>query len=343
MYPLASDIESLQGLDPTLGIVDEVGFVDPDCWDAMELASGKRDSGDSLIVGCGTPNVLAEGAMWERRKLVIEGIHIPGFLWDEFAATEGCPIDDEDEWYKANPALSAGFLALDVFRRDVVATREAPFRVFRLGQWANAKDGWLPIGQFETTRVLGCDLIAELDGGGPVAVGLDNALKHDSTAIIATQRQVIDGIERVVGMAWVWDWGDTIQDVEEIKQFLRQLHLQYNISAVGFDPAYFNGPAQELMDEGLPMMEFSQGAGMMVPAAQTSYATICTGKFAHDFDMEATKQVIAAEAKPSGEAWRLTKGVRAKSRNDAAIALVMSLFILIGEMVDADPLSQLFA
>lgn len=340
MYPLASDIESLQGLDPTLGIVDEVGFVDVDCWDAMELTSGKRDSGDSIVIGCGTPNVIAEGALWERRKLWLEGIKTPGFLFDEFAAPEGCAIDDESLWYPANPALAAGFLAIDALRSAVAVTREAPFRVFRLGQWANAKDGWLPIGQFEKCRVSGVDL--EPDGSA-VMVAVDMALKHDSTAVVASQRQIVDGVERVVGKSWVLDWAGDIADYEIVMGIVREVHRGFPVEAVGFDPAYFQQAAQTLMDEGLPMVEFGQGAGMMVPAAQTAFVTVCSTVFAHDFDMESTKQVIAAEAKPSGEAWRLTKGVRAKSRNDCAIALVMSLFLLIGTLVDAyDPLTQLF-
>ena len=65
MFPVASDLAGLQGLDPSLAVVDEIGFMPVACWNALVLASGKRPQ--SLVVGIGTPgidhdNALGDGA-----------------------------------------------------------------------------------------------------------------------------------------------------------------------------------------------------------------------------------------------------------------------------------------
>lgn len=43
----------LEGLDPTLAILDEVGVIDREVYEVVSLASGKRES--SLVLGIGTP------------------------------------------------------------------------------------------------------------------------------------------------------------------------------------------------------------------------------------------------------------------------------------------------
>jgi phage terminase large subunit-like protein len=52
---LPSTPVGLEGLDFTLGIVDEIGVCDPLAWETLALASGKRET--STLIGIGTPGI----------------------------------------------------------------------------------------------------------------------------------------------------------------------------------------------------------------------------------------------------------------------------------------------
>jgi phage terminase large subunit-like protein len=315
LYPLPADPDGLQGLDPSFAIVDEVGFVDQDLWDAMVLASGKRPR--SMVLGIGTPNVERRGAMFELRERSMEGAELSGFRYIEFAADQGCELRDRDQWRKANPAIGAGFLAEDALEMAVDTSPEASFRVYRLGQWELAGENWLPIGAFDACRRPGVGLRTD---GEPVFIGLDVALKHDTTAVVAVQRQG----DEFVAVATVFDPKGSTVDIGQIEDHLRVMHQTYPVQEVAYDPAYFERSAQALLDEGLPLVEFAQSAPKMVPACGHAYEVIATGQLVHDFGDQATEQVLSAQPKVAGEGWRLSKG-RTKRKIDTAIALVMAL------------------
>lgn len=315
LYPLPADPDGLQGLDPSLAIVDEVGFVAPECWDAMVLASGKRPR--SLVLGVGTPNIDRQGAMFELRERHLEGMDMPGFRFIEFAADQGCDLHDRDQWRKANPAIGAKFLDEEALASAVATSPEASFRVYRLGQWELAGENWLPVGAFDACRRPGVGLQVD---GAPVFVGVDVALKHDTTAVVAVQRQG----DVLAAVARIFDPKGSTVDISLVEEYLRLLHRTYPVQEVAYDPAYFERSAQALLDEGLPLVEFAQSAPKMVPACGNAYELIATEQVVHDFDAQASEQVIAAQPKVAGEGWRLSKG-RTKRKIDTAIALVMAL------------------
>ena len=55
LRPLPAEPGALQGYDPSFVVVDELHVVTEQVWDAMALASGKRDR--SLVLGISTPGV----------------------------------------------------------------------------------------------------------------------------------------------------------------------------------------------------------------------------------------------------------------------------------------------
>ena len=126
MFPIASDPDGLQGLDPSVAVCDELGFIGLESWDSLLLASGKRPR--SLVVGIGTPGFNRDNALWALEQKVREGDPPRGFAFTCYRADDGCRIDDEAQWRKANPALEAGFMNIDALL-DQLLTRlevEAP-------------------------------------------------------------------------------------------------------------------------------------------------------------------------------------------------------------------------
>lgn len=317
LQPLAADPDGLQGLDPSFAVVDEVGFVDQDLWDAMVLASGKRPR--SLVLGIGTPNVEQHGAMWELRRRVLEGRPLPGFRWIEHAAREGCDIRDRAEWRRANPAIEAGFLAEDALEMAVETTPEASFRVFRLGQWAQAAECWLPAGAWAACA----DPDVELVDGAPSWVGVDVGLRHDSTAVVVAQRSD-DG--RVVVEARIWDPAVGLVDLADVMAHLRDLCDRFDVREVIFDPRLFELPARQLIDEGLPMVEMAQVPDRMAPACAHAYEQIVTAKVAHaGADRLFGAHINAAQQRPFERGWTLSKS-RSRHPIDACIALVLAVW-----------------
>lgn len=140
---LPAEPRGLEGLDPSLAIVDEIGVVDRRTYEAVAGATAKRK--DSLLLMIGTPSPDgAESVMWELVEHGRTGDDA-AFRLVEFGAPPDVDIDDETAWEQANPALD-DFL----FRDGVRATlppklRESTFRRYRLGQWVDAVDEpWLP-------------------------------------------------------------------------------------------------------------------------------------------------------------------------------------------------------
>jgi phage terminase large subunit-like protein len=317
---LSADAKLQQGLNPSLVIFDEV-HVQPndDLWDALTLGSGARV--DPLVVGITTAGHDLEtlcGRLYAYGKQVAQGtVDDPsfGFWWWE--APERCPLDDQQAWAAANPNLAESLLDVEDMESSVRQTQELAFRRYRLNQWTRTSESWLPAGAWDACE----DRTVALDRDAPFVVGVDMANKHDTAAVVAAQVRP-DG--RVVVESWVWRPDGERLDVAAIEAKVRELHRSGNLSAVVYDPAYFERSAQALEDDGVPMVEFPQSAARMVPACGHAYEQIVNGKVAHNGDPVLTDHVLSAAPRVVGEGWRLSKG-RSSRKIDACIALVMAL------------------
>ena len=94
----------LEGLDPTLAILDEFGVISRDVYEVVSLASGKRDS--SLILGIGTPPAdSSDSVLADMRGWAAEHPEDETFVWREYSAAgfEDHPVDCRHCWTLANP------------------------------------------------------------------------------------------------------------------------------------------------------------------------------------------------------------------------------------------------
>lgn len=318
---LSADAKLQQGLNPSLVVFDEL-HVQPndDLWDALTQGSGARV--DPLVLAITTAGHDLDslcGRLYTYGCQVAAGlIDDPsfGFWWWE--AKAGCARHDRKQWERANPNLAEGLLD-DEDMADAAKpgrTSEQAFRRFRLNQWVRVAESWLPAGAWEDCTVENISLVVD----APTWVGIDMALKHDSIAVVAVQRQG----DRWVAEAKVWFPSGSTIDVADVELYLRKLHLDFDVREFAYDPAYFERSAQALVDDGLPMVEFPQSAQRMVPACQTAYAAICTGELAHNGDPVFTDQVLSAATRHTDQGWRLSKG-KSKRKIDAAVALAIAL------------------
>lgn len=320
LFPISNDPDGLQGLDPSLAIVDEIGFQPQDSWTSMHMGGGKRSR--SLIIGVGTPGLDRDNALFNLREAVHEGRPLPGLVFHEFAAPAECAVGDRRAWRKANPAIAAGFLRQSALVTDLGITPEGRFRIFRLGQWYEGTDSWLgPSGRKVWEALVSpWDFIED----APTWVGVDVGLKRDSTAVIAIQKRD-DGRYHAVCRLWL-PTSDEPVDTTDVMHYLRELDDRYDLKAVSFDPRFFDVPAKMLADEGLPMEEVPQSLERMTPAIGNLYAMIQAGGLTHDGDGPFAQQVLNGVPRFNEHGFTLSKAKgKARGRIDAAIALALAI------------------
>jgi phage terminase large subunit-like protein len=318
LFPISNDPDGLQGLDYSFALVDEIGFQPVASWDSLRMGSGKRDR--SLAVGVGTPGLDRDNALFYVRKAVREGADLPGLYFREYAAPDGCKVDDRAAWRIGNPAIEAGFLRESALETDVGITPEGHFRIFRLGQWYDGVDSWLgPNGR----RIWG-DLEDPFDfvAGAPTWVGVDVGLKRDSTAVVMVQRDEA-GMLHVTAKLWLPS-ADQPVDVTDVMEHLRELATAYDVQAISFDPRFFDVPAKMLADEGLTLVEVPQSVEHMTPACGTLLELIKRGGLRHDGDEGLATHILNAVPRFNERGFTLQKS-KSRGRIDAAIALALAV------------------
>lgn len=318
MFPISSDPDGLQGLDPSLAIMDEIGFQPVDAWQALRLAGGKRPR--SLVLGVGTPGLDRENALYRLRSLVREAGELPGVVFHEYSAPEGTLIDDREAWKAANPAIGAGFLRLSALETDIGITPEGHFRVFRLGQWVDGVDSWLgPNG-----RAIWDGLNDPWDfiAGAPTWIGVDVGIKHDSTAVVAVQKDD-SGLIRTQSRFWIPTL-DRPVDVTDVMEHIRELDRAYDVRAVSFDPRFFDVPAKMLLDEGIFMVEVDQSVDRMTVACGGLFELIKGGRMRHDGDETLAIHVLNAVPRFNERGFTLQKS-KSRGRIDGCIALALAV------------------
>ena len=314
LFPVSNDPDGLQGLDPSLAIVDEIGFQPIASWDSLRMGAGKRSR--SLIVGVGTPGLDRDNALFHISKAVKEGAKLPGLVFREYQAPLGCALDDRKAWRTANPAIRAGFLRVSAIETDLGITPEGYFRLFRLGQQVDGVDSWLgPNG-----RAIWDALAQPWDfvAGDPTWVGVDVGIKRDSTAVVAVQRDP-EGKLHAVCRLWV-PTADEPVDVTDVMEHIRELARAYDVQAVSYDPCFFDVPAKMLADEGLPLVELPQSVERMTSVLGSLLELIKRGDIHHDGDPGLATHVLNAVARFNERGFTLQKS-KSRGRIDGVIAL----------------------
>lgn len=330
LFPISSDPDGLQGLDYSLSIMDEIGFQSIESWNSLRMGSGKRSR--SLAIGLGTPGLDRNNALTQIRKAIKEGAELPGLYFKEFAAPDGCDINDREAWRFANFAIAAGFLRESALETDVGITPEGHFRIFRLGQHYDGVDSWLgPNGRPMWDALADpYDFVA----GAPTWVGTDVAIQRDSTAVVAVQRDEA-GLLRAMCRMWV-PTADQPVDVTDVMEHLRELDRAYDVKAVSYDPRFFDVPAKMLDDQGLPMVRVDQSVERMTPICGTLLELIKRGELRHDGDEALATHVLNAVPRFNERGFTLQKS-KSRGKIDGAIALGLAVDRALHERPERKP------
>jgi phage terminase large subunit-like protein len=328
LFALPADPGALQGWDPSLAIVDELHVVTDDVFEAMSARAGKRDR--SLLLAISTPPPIgSDGVM---RRLVDHGrenlsthkVPDPSFYFREFAAPQGCEVDDEAAWAVANPALD-DFLHRDALRATLPPKmREAAFRRYRLGQWVTLDGSWLPDGAWERCRIMETR-VSEIPDGAEVTLGFDGSFSGDCTALVAVT--VADRPH--VHLVQLWEAPEGSRDwrvpILEVEDAIRAACRRWRVLEVAADPYRWARSLELLDSEGITVGEYPQGPARMGPATSRFYSAVVDQLLTHDGAPALARHVANAILKEDSRGARLAKEHKdSRRRIDAAVAAVMA-------------------
>jgi phage terminase large subunit-like protein len=320
-FALPADPGALQGWDPSMAIVDELHVVTEDTFEAMAARAGKREH--SLLLAISTPPRIGDDGVM--RRLVDHGREgrDPSFYFREFAAPEGCAVDDEGAWEGANPALD-DFLHRDALRATLPPKmRENAFRRYRLGQWVALDGAWLPDGAWERCA---CQTVpCGVPDGAEVVLGFDGSFSGDCTALVATtvaERPHVHLVRLWEAPEGTRDWRVPVVEVEDT---IRDACRRWRVLEVAADPYRWQRSLELLDGEGIPTVEYPQSPARMGPATSRFYSAVVDRLLTHDGSPAMARHVANAILKQDSRGARLAKEHKdSKRRIDAAVAAVMA-------------------
>lgn len=298
------------------------------------------------------------GRQYDYGRAVAAGeVDDPHYLFWWVEAPEGSDHTDPEIIEASNPSFGR-IMHLPFYTDQLSKKTEAVFRRFFLNGWTEASETWLESGVWDALAVPGM----ELDPAAPLFGSTDAATKRDSTAHVRGQWHECrpecagwserdaeeaaaaggDLVRRKLRLAaTIWErpidprtrrpvdgWRLPVTEVEnQLRDWWRVWGPE--LRAWGFDPAYFHRSADQLETEGLPMEEFPQSDGRMVPACQQLYQLIVDGLIEHDGNPTFARHMasaVAVAARGGNGGWRLAKG-KSRRKMDAAIAAAMTAWL----------------
>ena len=318
LIPLPADPAACQGYRPTAAIVDELHVVNEAVYEAITLAAGKTPQSLTLMIS--TPAASRESVMW---RLVEHGRENsdPQFRLVEYAAPEGCDIEDEAAWKTANPALG-DFLSIDALRANLKTARESSFRRFRLGQWVGAESAWLPWDAWKA-----CASPGDVAPFTPIVLGFDGSISGDDTAVVACT--VSDRPHVFVIGHWHSDglkgWRVPRAEVTET---IAAAFEKYDVRELAADPWHWRSELEEWAARWPDrVIEWpTNQVSRMGPATDRFRAAVMDRTMTHDGDGRLAAHIANAVARTTAAGDSISKDMRMSPRKiDLAVCAIVAL------------------
>lgn len=272
-------LSAVQGLEFSLALVDEIGFVPSELVTGLIARLGKGDN--ARIVGFGTPGFGTDN-MLETMRALAHSDELPGGVsFVEYAADGGCDLFDRGQWRKANPALVEGFLREDALAVQAATMPEHEFRAYHLGQPIESSGPWLPFGSWDN-----CIDSGRPRDGTPVVLAVWGNYKRQVAICGAT----LDG-----GIFFGWQSEKPTDD--EVGEVLRAASEQYELLEICHKPHIRLNLMAKLHDEGLPVLTWPKDVSTDVDSTAELWKAIADGEVAHDHDPFLSEQVARLTAK----------------------------------------------
>ena len=337
---LASDVDTADGVIPTLALVDELHrHKSAGLYGVFRDGLGPRHGRMLTISTAGDDDESPLGVMRKQalaqpgltRKGAYTHVVSPGgeFAMHEWALSDGDDVHDMKVVKTANPA---SWQTLEALRRRHDSPSMQPWQWgrFACGLWLAGENSAISPVDWAACGVAGLRIP---DGEG-VFLGLDLGWKWDTTALVPVwpHDDVID-----LGVPWILEppRNGSSLDEEDIEAAVFEAAERWKVRGIVFDR---NAGGQQLAQRlekrhGFTVIDHSQDPAPMAVAAERLAECVRAGaqgnpgaiKLRHPEDPRLSSHILAAVAKRTiGEKWRLAK---AKKPIDAAISTAMGVSI----------------
>ncbi len=335
---LASDVDTADGVIPTLALVDELHrHKSPDLYGIFRDGLGPRDgqmvtistAGDDETSPLGELRAAAHALPGLVRDGAYRYVHTDDFALHEWALDPDEARSDMAVVKQANPAPWHTIKAL-TDRHKSPSMKPWQWGRFACGVWLAGEES--AISEIEWRACAPTPARAIPPDAKGVYIGVDLGWKWDTTAMVPVWRA--DGSKlAIVGEPVIVEppRDGTATPFERIWEPLTEIHARYAEATFVLDPeAGGEQLAQHIESElNVEPAIHSQKTGPMQLAAQRLSEAISERKIAHPDDSTLNAHVLAAAAKQEGERWKFTKGKRKRAPIDGVIALAMAHSTLI--------------
>ena len=335
---LASDVDTADGVIPTLALVDELHrHRSSDLYGVFRDGLGPRDgqmvtistAGDDSESPLGKLRTLAHSQPGIVKDGAYRYVKTPGFAMHEWALD---PEDDRDDLQLvklANPAPWQTPEALQE-RHDSPSMAAWQWARFACGVWLAGEESAISDKEWRACSSSGTAIPRGAKG---VHVGIDLGWKWDTTAIVPVWRP--DGVDTFhvhTPVIVVPPHDGTATAEEDIWAPIETLADLWPQITFVLDPNAGGEQLAQRIDRDLSarVVTHSQMATPMALAAQRLSELIATGKLQHPDDETLNAHVLAAAARPVGEGFRFVKQRKKKLPIDGVIAMAMAVSTIIG-------------
>jgi phage terminase large subunit-like protein len=290
--PVSSDAHTLDGLNVHCALVDELhAHKDSKVWDVLDTGTGSRRQ--PLMAAITTAGF--ERAVCIEKYNYCEQI-LSGVVQDDTFFSFITEIDEGDDWRlpeswaKANPNLGVSVFKEQLealcHRAQHIPSEQNNFLTKHLNKWCNQSERWINLDDWKAN---GGEYDEKALEGRECFAGLDLSATTDITALVLlfppqekgeqwkavyrfwVPQERVDKrakgylVDKVPFDAWQRDgWikatpGNVI-DYEYVRKEILDLAERFDVREIAFDPYNCTETAQKLMEAGMEMIEFRQGA-----------------------------------------------------------------------------------
>lgn len=353
--PLGSDSETLDGLNPSMAIMDELhAWPSRDLWDVIDDGMGARMQ--PLVFQITTAGSNKFGICAEQRRHVcsildgrITDDHYFGII---FTIDEGDDPHSPASWHKANPLLGTGAKTLEFMQQQSEMAKLLPgklnaFLNKQLNVWTEQDVRWISPQAWDACA--GTVDVAALTGESCIG-GLDMASTTDVAALVRYFPSEDGGPDAILPTFWLPEdtvaerskrdrvpydqWAreglvivtpGNVVDYDQVRRDIVNMHEQTPFRELAYDPWNLTQLATQLQGDGLTLVPFRQGFASMSPAAKELEKRLLGKSFAHGGNpiLKWMAANTAVEQDPAGN----IKPSKRKSteRIDGIVALTMAI------------------
>lgn len=360
LISVAADGDALHGMTPNVVIEDELhawaGAKGQKQYDALTSALVKVPNTLEIVLttsGRGQEN-LAWRAVEYAMRVQKGQIDDPATLPVLFMAEPEDNWQDPELWAAVNPGMPYGYPDLRAFQDKAKKAENLPserdsFLQYNLNRWLDASTS-----PFVEMHVYdrGADDVDLEDfefEQAPCYIGVDLSKNEDLTAVVCAFRTEGGGYavkpyffcpednlrgrgdrHGVDYVTWAEDGfiipteGNTV-DLRAVENHIRELCARFNVKEIAFDPTFGRSMMADLVQDGLPAVEFRQGWVSMGPAVKELERVILAGLFTHGGDPVLRWNFENVQVETDKAGVRMFHKARSGNKIDGAVACAMAI------------------